>query len=52
VNPLVIAGGLGEQVDALLIDFQPVAVTQMLPDCPEERLGMLKYGTHAFNSHA
>ena len=30
VDPLMIAGGLGEGVDALLGDFQPVAVAEVL----------------------
>ncbi len=32
VDPLVVAGRVGEGVDALLVDQQPVAVAEMLAD--------------------
>ncbi len=32
VNPLVVAGRLGELVDPLLLDLQPVGVPQLLTD--------------------
>ena len=32
VDPLVVAGGLGERVDAVLLDGQPVAGAEVLAD--------------------
>jgi hypothetical protein len=36
MDPLVVAGGLGEQVDLLLGDLPPAAVAQDLTDCRQQ----------------
>ena len=32
MDPLVVAGGLGEEVDLLLVDPVPLAVAEVVPD--------------------
>src|ERR1035441_8419361 len=46
VDPLVVAGGVGEQVDLVLVDAMPLAVAQMLPDQIPERIDALHGGCH------
>ncbi|MNU00202.1 hypothetical protein D3C72_2432730 [compost metagenome] len=46
MNPLVIAGGFGEQVDALLADGQPFGVAQVQALGRKQRLGAVEYVTH------
>lgn len=47
VDPLVVAGGLREQVYAVLVDGDPVAATQMAADGAEQVLGGGEHGGHA-----
>ena len=41
VDPLEVAGGVGELVDAFLRDLHPVAVAEVLADNPFEPRGTL-----------
>ncbi|MNN84090.1 hypothetical protein D3C81_2012120 [compost metagenome] len=47
MNPLVIATGLGEQVDARLVDEQPVADAQHLADGFVQGVRRVEYARHA-----
>jgi VIT1/CCC1 family predicted Fe2+/Mn2+ transporter len=47
VDPLVVAGGLGEHVDLILFDPVPVAVAEMLTGQIVELLDALHGGSHA-----
>ena len=46
VDPLVVAGGLGEQVDLVLVDAVPLAVAEVLPDQIVEFVDALHGGSH------
>jgi hypothetical protein len=46
MNPLVIASGVGEQVDPLLADAQPVGAAQVHALGVEQRLSAGKYMSH------
>ncbi|MCY1251916.1 hypothetical protein D9M72_658140 [compost metagenome] len=42
----MVAGGIGEQVDAVLGDFQPVGAAEVQPLGGEHLLGAAEYGGH------
>ena len=44
--PLAVAGGIGEQVDALLVDGRPRAVAEMAPHRAQEIAGRGEHGRH------
>ncbi|MNG16724.1 hypothetical protein D3C84_1006620 [compost metagenome] len=46
MNPLVITGGFGEQIDALLVDGQPFGVAQVQAFGRKQRLGTAENVTH------
>jgi len=50
VDPLMVAGGIGELVDARLVDLEPVAVAEVLSYGSLEVRGGLEYGSHALSS--
>ena len=43
VDPLVVAGGVGEHVHAFLRDLEPVAVAEMFADCGFDVVDSLEY---------
>ena len=46
MDPLIVTGGLGEQVDPGLVDRDPVTVTEVLPDGAQEIVGSSEDGGH------
>jgi hypothetical protein len=47
VDPLIVTRGLGEAVDALLVDLEPLARAEVLPHGLLELEGALEYARHA-----
>jgi len=46
MNPLVVPCSLREEVDTLLINLQPLAIAQMLPDNRLQGCGVFEYSCH------
>jgi hypothetical protein len=46
MNPLVITGGFGEQIDALLVDGQPFGMAQVQTFGGKQRLGTAENVIH------
>ena len=46
VDPLMVARRLGEQIDAALIDLEPVALSEVLADGVEQGLGLVEDSGH------